>query len=73
MIGYAIHHSVFSAECQMNASITLQPLICSQGMQFLNFTNTADERWQEVHAWLIGHCGASVETTVRILFISLSC
>jgi hypothetical protein len=56
MFGYAIQHSVVSAEGQMNASMTPQPLKCNQGMLFLHFSNPVDEWWHKKHTWLIGHC-----------------
>ena len=53
MFGHAIQHSVFSAEGQMNASMTHQLLKCYRGMRCLYFSNSADGWWQEEHTWLL--------------------
>jgi hypothetical protein len=45
--GHTIQHSVVSAEDQMTASMTHQPLKCNQGMHCLHFFNDADGWWQE--------------------------
>jgi len=52
--GHTSQHSVISAEGQMNATMTHQPLICNSRMHCLLFYNVAG-RWQEEHAWLFGH------------------
>jgi hypothetical protein len=54
-LGRAIQHSVISAEGQMNASMTHQPLKCDRGMHCLHFSNAADGLWQGEHAWLFGY------------------
>jgi len=45
--GCFIQHSVVSAESQMTASMTRQPLKCDQGMHCFHFFNAADGWWQE--------------------------
>jgi hypothetical protein len=53
-IGHAIRHFVILPKGQMNASMTLQPLVYDGGMHCLYFSNVADW-WQEEHAWLFGN------------------
>ena len=71
--GHAILHSLVSAEGQMNASMTHQLLHCSWGMHCFHFSNSADGRRQEEHAWLFARCWAHVESTLHKLFVSPSC
>ena len=54
--GCIIHHSVISAEDQMNESMTLQPLKCDWGMHCLPFSNAADGWWQEKLTMPFGCC-----------------
>ena len=64
----AIRHSVFSAEGQMNASMTRRPLKWDEGMHCLHFCDTADVWWQDECAWLLGHLWAHVESTLNRLY-----
>jgi hypothetical protein len=72
ILGHAIQHCVISAEGQMNASMTRQPLKCDRGTNCLHFSNAADGWWRE-HAWLFGYRWARVESTLHKLFYSQSC
>jgi hypothetical protein len=53
--GHTTQHSVISAEVQMNASMTHQPLTCDSRMYCLLFYSVVGRWWQEEHAWLFGH------------------
>jgi hypothetical protein len=53
-LGYAFQHSVISADGQINASMTRQPLKCDREMHCLHFSNVAVGWWQEENVWLFG-------------------
>jgi hypothetical protein len=56
-------HSLISAEGQINASMTHQPLTCDSRMHCLLFYSDAGRWWQEEHASLFGHYSVCVEST----------
>jgi hypothetical protein len=52
---HTIQHSVVSAELQMNAPMTHQPLQYNRGTHCLHFSNVTDGTWQEEHARFFGY------------------
>ena len=50
--GNPIQHSVASAECQVVASMTPQPVRSDRRMHCLHICNAAEGCWQDIHTWI---------------------